>query len=92
MELNMAETLARNSRQASSGSPGIKTNAHNLYSGYCGNKNRSIAPHFNSIQSWNDRRLGQLQDYILREKIKQIAAEAAVTLLFVGVLLAVSFL
>jgi hypothetical protein len=92
MEKNMADLLAKYSRQASSGSKGIKPNAHNLYSGYCGNKNRSIAPHFNSIQSWNDRRLGQLQDYILREKIKQIAAEAAVTLLFVGVLLAASFI
>ena len=88
----MAETLARYSRQASSGSKGTFSNAYNLYSGYFFAKHRSIATHSDSIQSWNDRRLSQLQDYILREKIKQIAAEAAVTLLFVGVLLAASFL
>ncbi|MEY4338081.1 MAG: hypothetical protein RL680_976 [Actinomycetota bacterium] len=88
----MADSLARYSRQASSGSKGIKPNAHNLYSGYCGNKNRSIAPHFNSFESWNDSRLSQFQDQLFREKIKQIAAEAAVTLLFVCVLLAASFI
>lgn len=88
----MANSLAIYSRQASFGSKSIRLTTHNLYSVYFLEKHRTIALHTNSIQSWNDSRLSHIHSYILREKIKQIAAEAAVTLLFVGVLLAASFL